>query len=139
MPTSTPTSSPSGNLHGMPVRASAASARSADRDRRQSAGDQPSRCARSASTASTPAKKFVHDNGLEVFDMRYIDEMGMRHTMELALATIDANTLASASTSISSMPTSPRRRHHRQGRPDLSPGAALHGDDRRHRRWARST
>jgi arginase len=30
--------------------------------------------------------------GLEVFDMRYIDEMGMRHTMELALATLDANT-----------------------------------------------
>jgi arginase len=24
--------------------------------------------------------------------MRYIDEMGMRHTMELALATLDANT-----------------------------------------------
>jgi arginase len=34
----------------------------------------------------------VHQTGLEVFDMRYIDEMGMRHTMELALATIDANT-----------------------------------------------
>jgi arginase len=30
--------------------------------------------------------------GLEVFDMRYIDEMGMRHAMELALATLDANT-----------------------------------------------
>ena len=26
------------------------------------------------------------------FDMRHIDEMGMRHTMELALATIDAQT-----------------------------------------------
>ncbi|PKO60620.1 MAG: arginase [Betaproteobacteria bacterium HGW-Betaproteobacteria-18] len=26
------------------------------------------------------------------FDMRYIDEMGMRHTMELALALVDANT-----------------------------------------------
>lgn len=37
-------------------------------------------------------KKFVHEVGLEVFDMRYIDEMGMRHTMELALATLDANT-----------------------------------------------
>ena len=30
--------------------------------------------------------------GLEVFDMRYIDEMGMRQAMELALATIDSNT-----------------------------------------------
>lgn len=37
-------------------------------------------------------KRFVHEQELEVFDMRYIDEMGMRHTMELALATLDANT-----------------------------------------------
>jgi len=37
-------------------------------------------------------KRFVHEHGLEVFDMRYIDESGMRHTMELALATMDANT-----------------------------------------------
>ncbi|AKJ27963.1 arginase [Caldimonas brevitalea] len=37
-------------------------------------------------------KRFVHEMGLEVFDMRYIDEMGMRHTMELALAMIDSNT-----------------------------------------------
>jgi hypothetical protein len=34
----------------------------------------------------------VHDAGIEVFDMRYIDEMGMRHAMELALALVDANT-----------------------------------------------
>ena len=37
-------------------------------------------------------KRFVHQVGLEVFDMRYIDEMGMRHTMELALATLDEHT-----------------------------------------------
>jgi arginase len=37
-------------------------------------------------------KRLVHQTGLEVFDMRYIDEMGMRHTMELALATMDAQT-----------------------------------------------
>jgi arginase len=37
-------------------------------------------------------KRLVHQVGLEVFDMRYIDEMGMRHTMELALATLDSNT-----------------------------------------------
>jgi arginase len=37
-------------------------------------------------------KRFVHEQGLEVFDMRYIDEMGMRHTMELALAMLDSNT-----------------------------------------------
>ncbi|PXW97924.1 arginase [Sphaerotilus hippei] len=37
-------------------------------------------------------KRFVHEQDLEVFDMRYIDESGMRHTMELALATLDENT-----------------------------------------------
>ena len=37
-------------------------------------------------------KRFVHEQGLEVFDMRFIDEMGMRHAMELALATMDDNT-----------------------------------------------
>ena len=37
-------------------------------------------------------KRLVHEAGLEVFDMRYIDEMGMRHTMELALGGVDAGT-----------------------------------------------
>ncbi|CAN7416191.1 arginase [Polaromonas sp. LjRoot131] len=37
-------------------------------------------------------KRFVRQQGLEVFDMRYIDEMGMRHTMEKALAGMDAGT-----------------------------------------------
>lgn len=37
-------------------------------------------------------KRFVHEVGLEVFDMRYIDEMGMRHTLEQALMDLDADT-----------------------------------------------
>lgn len=37
-------------------------------------------------------KRFVHEQDLEVFDMRFIDEMGMRAAMELALALVDANT-----------------------------------------------
>ncbi len=37
-------------------------------------------------------KHFVRQSGMEVFDMRYIDEMGMRHTMEAALAGLDDNT-----------------------------------------------
>ncbi len=37
-------------------------------------------------------KRFVHEQGLEVFDMRFIDEMGMRHAMALALAGLDAQT-----------------------------------------------
>jgi arginase len=37
-------------------------------------------------------KRFVHEQGLEVFDMRFIDEMGMRQTMLQALAGLDADT-----------------------------------------------
>jgi arginase len=37
-------------------------------------------------------KRFVQRVGLEVFDMRYIDEMGMKRTMEAALAGLDDNT-----------------------------------------------
>ena len=37
-------------------------------------------------------KRFVHEQGLEVFDMRYIDEWGMRHTMQQAFAGLDADT-----------------------------------------------
>ncbi len=37
-------------------------------------------------------KRFVHEIGFEVFDMRYVDEMGMRQTMETALAGLDRNT-----------------------------------------------
>ena len=37
-------------------------------------------------------KRFVHEQGLEVFDMRYIDEMGMREAMELALEGMDDDT-----------------------------------------------
>jgi len=37
-------------------------------------------------------KRFLHEQGLDVFDMRYIDEMGMRATMEQALAGLDGDT-----------------------------------------------
>jgi arginase len=37
-------------------------------------------------------KRFVRESGMEVFDMRYIDEVGMRHTMEAALAGMDEDT-----------------------------------------------
>jgi len=33
-----------------------------------------------------PEKKLVHDVGLEIYDMRYIDEVGMKRVMEEALA-----------------------------------------------------
>ena len=34
----------------------------------------------------------MHDTGLDIFDMRYIDEMGMKRVMEEALGGIDADT-----------------------------------------------
>ncbi len=37
-------------------------------------------------------KRFVHDHHLEVFDMRYIDEMGVRQTMQAALEGLDGDT-----------------------------------------------
>jgi len=37
-------------------------------------------------------KRFVHEVGFEVFDMRFIDEMGMRRVLELALDGVDDRT-----------------------------------------------
>jgi len=37
-------------------------------------------------------KRLVHEVGIEVFDMRYIDEMGIRHTLEQALFGVDDDT-----------------------------------------------
>ena len=106
---------PSGNLHGMPVavlcghgpaalvrlgETAGADAGPADdagagaTEPGPGAGWLPPRCIRQIGIRSVDPgeKRFVHEQGLEVFDMRYIDEMGMRHAMELALATLDANT-----------------------------------------------
>ena len=85
---------PSGNIHGMPV---ACLCGHGPKELVEIGGTVPAispKAIRQIGIRSVDPgeKKFVHEVGLEVFDMRYIDEMGMRHTMELALATIDANT-----------------------------------------------
>jgi len=85
---------PSGNLHGMPV---ACLCGHGPRELVELAGAAPAlnpKWIRQIGIRSVDAgeKRFVHAMGLEVFDMRYIDEMGMRHTMELALATLDEHT-----------------------------------------------
>ncbi len=85
---------PSGNLHGMPVTCLCGHGPEA---LVQMAGDGPAispKVMRQIGIRSVDPgeKRLVHEVGLEVFDMRYIDEMGMRHTMELALATLDVNT-----------------------------------------------
>jgi len=89
--------SPSGNVHGMPL---ACLCGFGPRelveigiDKGAEAAIVPS-CVRQVGVRSVDAgeKRFIHEQGLEVFDMRYIDEMGMRQTMELALADLDEDT-----------------------------------------------
>ena len=85
---------PSGNIHGMPVAVLCGHGPQALVE----IGDQvpaiDSRVVRQIGIRSVDPgeKRFVHEQGLEVFDMRYIDEMGMRHTMEQALMGLDEHT-----------------------------------------------
>jgi arginase len=85
---------PSGNLHGMPV---ACLCGHGPQPLLEIGGQVPAlnpKWIRQIGIRSVDAgeKRLVHQVGLEVFDMRYVDEMGMRHTMELALATMDIHT-----------------------------------------------
>lgn len=86
--------SPSGNLHGMPL---ACLCGFGPRELVQLAGSTPAispGCVRQVGIRSVDAgeKRFVHEQGLEVFDMRSVDEMGVRQVMDLALADLDAHT-----------------------------------------------
>ena len=85
---------PSGNLHGMPV---ACLCGHGPQALIAIGGQVPAispKWVRQIGIRSVDPgeKRFVHEQGLEVFDMRYIDEMGMRAAMEQALALVDANT-----------------------------------------------
>jgi len=85
---------PSGNLHGMPM---ACLCGHGPQELIELGGHTPAinpKWVRQIGIRSVDAgeKRFVHEQELEVFDMRYIDEMGMRHAMELALATLDEHT-----------------------------------------------
>jgi arginase len=85
---------PSGNIHGMPVACLCGHGPQALLEIGGAVPALNPKWVRQIGIRSVDPgeKRFVHRAGLEVFDMRYIDEMGMRHTMELALATLDANT-----------------------------------------------
>ncbi|QDL53317.1 arginase [Rhodoferax aquaticus] len=90
----TATLTPSGNIHGMPV---ACLCGHGPQELIEIGGHVPAikpKDIRQIGIRSVDEgeKRLVHDMGIEVFDMRYIDEMGMRHAMELALALIDSNT-----------------------------------------------
>jgi arginase len=85
---------PSGNLHGMPV---ACLCGHGPRELVELAGAVPAigpESIRQVGIRSVDQgeKRLVHEVGLEVFDMRYIDEMGMRHTLEQSLMDLDDDT-----------------------------------------------
>ena len=90
----THTLTPSGNLHGMPL---AYLCGYGPRGLTELGGHIPAinpKWVRQIGIRSVDEgeKRLVHEAGLDVFDMRYIDELGMRSAMELALALMDANT-----------------------------------------------
>ena len=85
---------PSGNIHGMPV---ACLCGHGHPDLVRIGGHVPAlqpKDVRQIGIRSVDEgeKRLVHDVGIEVYDMRYIDEMGMRYTMEQALSHMDDNT-----------------------------------------------
>jgi len=90
----TSTITPSGNIHGMPV---ACLCGLGPRELTELGGSAPAIEAESVRqigirSVDAGEKKLVHDVGLHIYDMRYIDEVGMKRAMEEALAGVDANT-----------------------------------------------
>jgi arginase len=90
----TATLTPSGNLHGMPV---ACLCGYGPKALIEMSGQVPALYAKDIRqigirSVDEGEKRMVHDIGIEVFDMRYIDEMGMGNAMELALALVGPDT-----------------------------------------------
>ena len=105
---------PSGNVHGMPVACLCGFGPESLID---ISGQTPAlnpKSIRQIGIRSVDAgeKRLVQQVGLEVFDMRFIDEMGMRHAMELALATLDEHTHLHVSFDVDFLD------------PDIAPGVA---------------
>ena len=85
---------PSGNVHGMPV---ACLCGVGPKDLTELGGTAPAMAAadiRQIGIRSVDAgeKRLVKEHGLDIYDMRYIDEIGMKRAMEEALEGIDADT-----------------------------------------------
>lgn len=88
---------PSGNLHGMPVACLCGFGPPELTELTGLAGPapalRPEQIRQIGIRSVDPGeKRLVHEQGLEVFDMRFIDEEGMRRTMERALQGLDADT-----------------------------------------------
>ena len=86
--------SPSGNLHGMPVACLCGFGPGELLPIGGTVPAMPPRDIRLIGVRSVDPgeRRFVHEQGLEVYDMRFVDEMGMRATMEEALAGLDSDT-----------------------------------------------
>lgn len=85
---------PSGNIHGMPV---ACLCGQGPRELTGIGGHVPALDPHDIRLVGIRSvdegeKRLVHDMGIEVFDMRYIDENGMRQAMARALDGVDAET-----------------------------------------------
>jgi len=85
---------PSGNIHGMPV---ACLCGMGPRELTHLAGEAPAVRPdeiRQIGIRSVDEgeKRLVKEHGLDVYDMRYIDEVGMKRAMEEALDGVDADT-----------------------------------------------
>jgi len=90
----TSTITPSGNIHGMPV---ACLCGYGPAELTELGGGKPAISAdsiRQIGIRSVDAgeKRLVHDVGLDIYDMRYIDEIGIKRAMEEALEGVDADT-----------------------------------------------
>ncbi len=86
--------SPTGNTHGMPL---AFLCGHGPRALTAIGGEEPAvdpACVRQIGIRSVDEgeKHFLQDAGIQVFDMRHIDEVGMRRTMEQALSDLAPNT-----------------------------------------------
>lgn len=88
---------PSGNLHGMPVACLTGQGPQELVNMGGFSAAQPALSAKDLRqigirSVDEGEKRLVRDAGIEVFDMRFIDEVGMRQVMELALAGVAAHT-----------------------------------------------
>jgi arginase len=86
----TPDSSPTGNLHGMPVSSlcGLGPAQLAALSGATPALPASSFCQIGLRSVDESEKHMIRELGLEVYDMRAIDELGMREVMRRALATL---------------------------------------------------
>ncbi len=90
----TATITPSGNVHGMPV---ACLCGNGPAELVQIDGPGPALQAAQIRqigirSVDPGEKRLVQEAGLDIYDMRYVDEMGMRRVMTEALADVDADT-----------------------------------------------